>query len=93
MSLSIIADGRGGFRLERDGRQTGWVEGRAIGFRGFESAKDARQTGQRDQRRAGDRRGAGAASRGEAFGSRRPAPSWLTQILGTNCNPREAVGG
>ena len=43
MSLSIIADGRGGFRLDRDGQQIGWVEGRAIGFRGFESAKDARQ--------------------------------------------------
>ena len=43
MSLSVIADGRGGFRLDRDGQQIGWVEGRAIGFRGFESAKDARQ--------------------------------------------------
>ncbi len=43
MSLSIIADARGGFRLDRDGQQIGWVEGRAIGFRGFESAKDARQ--------------------------------------------------
>ncbi len=43
MSLSVIADGRGGFRLDREGQQIGWVEGRAIGFRGFESAKDARQ--------------------------------------------------
>ena len=42
MSLSIIVDGRGGFRLDRGGQQIGWVEGRAIGFRGFESATDAR---------------------------------------------------
>ena len=41
MSLSVIADARGGFRLDRDGRQIGWVEGRSVGFRGFESAKDA----------------------------------------------------
>jgi hypothetical protein len=42
MSFDIIAGGRSGFRLHRDGQQIGWVEGRAIGFRGFESAKDAR---------------------------------------------------
>jgi hypothetical protein len=42
MSLSVIADGRGGFRLDRDGQQIGWVEGRAVGFRGFASAKEAR---------------------------------------------------
>lgn len=42
MSLSVIADGSGGFRLHRDGEQIGWIEGRAIGFRGFDSAKEAR---------------------------------------------------
>jgi hypothetical protein len=42
MSFNVIADGRNGFRFDRDGQQVGWVEGRAIGFRGFESAKDAR---------------------------------------------------
>lgn len=43
MSLSVIADGRSGFRLHRDGEYIGWIEGRAIGFRGFESAEDARR--------------------------------------------------
>jgi hypothetical protein len=43
MSLSVIADGRVGFQLHREGEQVGWIEGRAIGFRGFESAKDAHQ--------------------------------------------------
>jgi hypothetical protein len=43
MSLSVIADGRGGFRLDRDGQHVGWVEGRAVGFLGFESAKEARK--------------------------------------------------
>jgi hypothetical protein len=43
MSLNVIADGRGGFRLHRAGEQIGWIEGRAIGFRGFDSAKDAHQ--------------------------------------------------
>ena len=43
MPLNVIADGRGGFRLEREGAQIGWVEGRAVGFLGFESPKDARQ--------------------------------------------------
>ncbi len=43
MSLNIIADGRGGFRLDRDGEQIGWIEGQAVGFRGFDSAKEARR--------------------------------------------------
>lgn len=43
MSLSVIDDGRGGFRLDRDGHQVGWIEGRAVGFREFEGAKEARQ--------------------------------------------------
>jgi hypothetical protein len=43
MSLSVIADGCGGFRVYRDGQQIGWVEGRAVGFRGFDSAKEARR--------------------------------------------------
>jgi hypothetical protein len=42
MSLNVIADGRGGFRLDRDGQQIGWVEGRAVGFLGFQSASEAR---------------------------------------------------
>jgi hypothetical protein len=41
MSLNIIADRRGGFRLDRDGAQIGWIEGQAVGFRGFDSAKEA----------------------------------------------------
>jgi hypothetical protein len=43
MSLSVIADGRGGFRLDRQGEEVGWIEGRAVGFRGFETAKEARK--------------------------------------------------
>jgi hypothetical protein len=42
MSLDVIADGRGGFRLDREGQQVGWVEGRTVGFQGFESAAEAR---------------------------------------------------
>jgi hypothetical protein len=42
MSLNVIADGRGGFRLDRGGQQIGWVEGRAVGFLGFDSANEAR---------------------------------------------------
>jgi hypothetical protein len=42
MSLNVIADGRGGYRLHRHGEQIGWIEGRCIGFRGFDSAKEAR---------------------------------------------------
>jgi hypothetical protein len=43
MSISVIADGRGGFRLDRDGQPVGWIEGRAIGFLGFENGKEAQQ--------------------------------------------------
>ena len=43
MTFNVITDSRGGFRLEREGREIGWIEGRSIGFLGFESAKDARQ--------------------------------------------------
>jgi hypothetical protein len=42
MPLNVIADGRGGFRLDRGGQQIGWVEGRAVGFLGFDSANEAR---------------------------------------------------
>lgn len=42
MSLNVIADGRGGFRLDREGQQVGWVEGRTVGFQGFESGAEAR---------------------------------------------------
>src|SRR5690242_18832334 len=37
MSLSIFEHGDGRFRLFRDEREVGWVEGRAIGFFGFDS--------------------------------------------------------
>lgn len=43
MPLHIVSDGRGGYRLDRDGWEIGWVQGSAIGFRGFESSVEARQ--------------------------------------------------
>jgi hypothetical protein len=37
MPLSIFEHGDGRFRLFRDGREIGWVEGRAVAFVGFDS--------------------------------------------------------
>lgn len=41
MSLSIFEFGDENFRLFRDGGETGWVEGRAVGFFGFDDEADA----------------------------------------------------
>ncbi len=41
MSLRVIANEHGGFRLYRGDEHVGWIEDRAIGFRGFESADEA----------------------------------------------------
>jgi len=41
MSLSIFEFGDGHFRLFRDGREVGWVEGRAVGFLGFDTEAGA----------------------------------------------------
>jgi hypothetical protein len=41
MSLQIYGDSDGGFRLHRQDRQVGWVEGKSVGFRGFGSGDEA----------------------------------------------------
>jgi hypothetical protein len=41
MSLQVYGDAGGGFRLHRQDRQVGWVEGKAVGFRGFSSGDAA----------------------------------------------------
>jgi hypothetical protein len=83
MSLHIVSDGRGGYRLDRDGWEIGWVQGSAIGFRGFESAVEARQAAGaacdalrvwlRRQRRTGL-----IAARGALRTRRDGAVTWLT---------------
>ena len=41
MSLQVYGDADGGFRLHRQDRQVGWVEGKSVGFRGFASSEAA----------------------------------------------------
>jgi hypothetical protein len=41
--LTVLSDGDGKYRLEDEaGMMSGWISGRAIGFRGFGSKRDAR---------------------------------------------------
>ncbi|HEU4565993.1 MAG TPA: hypothetical protein VFS05_15140 [Gemmatimonadaceae bacterium] len=41
MALHVFDFGDGAYRLHADGREVGWVAGRAVGFRGFESVRAA----------------------------------------------------
>ena len=41
MSVSVLANDRGGFALYRGDEQVGWVEGRAVALLGFETLEEA----------------------------------------------------